>query len=117
MSAHIWTFDFQEPELCPDCPELPYSTDTKFWSQNPYVEQPNQENPYSEQNYGQPSFSSYDVALGGADNDLIEIPPDPFSHQSYSRRTDSPIGGRRDGSQVNFKVPQVGMGWFFQLQN
>merc|ERR1719341_1286763 len=47
----------REPELCPECPELPYSTDTKFWSQNPYVEQqqqPYEEKPYTEQNYGQP---------------------------------------------------------------
>ena len=112
-------YNFQQPELCPECPELPYSTDTKFWSQNPFVEQQqNKENPYSEHSYGEPVLSSYGAGLGGADNDLIEIPPDPFSHQSYSRRTDSPIGGRRDGSsQVNFKVPQVGMGWFFRLQN
>ena len=98
---------FQEPELCPECPELPYSTDTKFWSQNPYVEQqqqPYEEKPYTEQNYGQPVLSSYGAGLGGADNDLIEIPPNPFSHQPYSRRRDPPhIGSRRnEGSQVLF---------------
>ena len=67
-------------------------------------QQQNEENPYSQQNYGQPVLSSYGAGLGGADNDLIEIPPDPFSHQPYSRRRDLlHIGQRRDeGSQVIF---------------
>ena len=57
----------------------------------------NQENPYSEHSYGEPVLSSYGAGLGGADNDLIEIPPDPFSHQPYSRRTDPVhVGRRRD---------------------
>ena len=92
---------FQEPELCPECPELPYSTDTKFWSQNPYVENSlGNENSYSVQNF------NYGLNSIGATDDLIEIPPDPFSHQSYSRRIDSlaldalDIGGRRNGVQV-----------------
>ena len=92
---------FQEPELCPECPELPYSTDTKFWSQNPYVENSHgNENSYSVQNF------NYGLNSFGATDDLIEIPPDPFSHQSYSRRIDSlaldalDIGGRRNGVQV-----------------
>ena len=92
---------FQEPELCPECPELPYSTDTKFWSQNPYVENSyGNENSYPVQNF------NYGLNSFGATDDLIEIPPDPFSHQSYSRRIDSlaldalDIGGSRNGVQV-----------------
>jgi len=96
----------QDPELCPECPELPYSTDTKFWSQNPYVENSHgNENSYSVQNfnYGLNSFLATD--------DLIEIPPDPFSHQTYSRRIDSlaldalDIGGRRNGIQIRPQQP------------
>ena len=104
-SANHDIYHFQQPELCPECPELPYSTDTKFWSQNPFVEQQqNKENPYSEHSYGEPVLSSYGAGLGGPDNDLIEIPPDPFSHQPYSRRTDPlHVGTRRDdATQVLF---------------
>ena len=58
------------------------------------------ENSYSVQNF------NYGLNSFGATDDLIEIPPDPFSHQSYSRRIDSlaldalDIGGRRNGIQV-----------------
>ena len=58
------------------------------------------ENSYPVQNF------NYGLNSFGTTDDLIEIPPDPFSHQSYSRRIDSlaldalDIGGRLNGVQV-----------------
>ena len=64
------------------------------------------ENSHGNENFYPVQNSNYGLNSFGATDDLIEIPPDPFSHQSYSRRIDSlaldalDIGGRRNGVQV-----------------